>query len=90
LKFALLFEVVGLLVLCTSSWKALVLRRIFFGLYFGYFDDDVLVISWTEFFYRKVIGFSPKVGFPRVKKYCVYCAWLSLYDSVISVAVYFS
>jgi hypothetical protein len=33
-------------------------------------DGDVLVISWTELFYRKVVGFSPKVVFPRIKS-CV-------------------
>jgi hypothetical protein len=35
-------------------------------------DGDVLVISWTKFFYRKVVGFSPKVGFPRINS-CVLC-----------------
>jgi hypothetical protein len=45
-------------------------------------DGDVLVISWTELFYRKVVGFSPKVGFPKINS-CVlllcsyvYYAWL--------------
>jgi hypothetical protein len=33
-------------------------------------DVDLLVISWIEFFYRKVDGFSPKVGFPRINS-CV-------------------
>jgi hypothetical protein len=32
-------------------------------------DGYVLVISWAEFFYRKVVGFSPKVGFPRINSY---------------------
>ena len=56
-------------------------------------DDDVLVISWTEFFYIKVVGFSPKVGFPRINSFflvlcsCVYCAWLIFPDLVISAAL---
>jgi hypothetical protein len=33
-------------------------------------DGDVLVISWTKFFYRKVVWFSPKVGFPKINS-CV-------------------
>jgi hypothetical protein len=54
-------------------------------------DGDVLVISWTRFFSRKVIGFSPKVGFPRINFFvllfcsCGYCAWLIFLDLVISV-----
>jgi hypothetical protein len=32
-------------------------------------DGDVLVISWNELFYRKVVGFSPKVRFPRINSY---------------------
>jgi hypothetical protein len=27
---------------------------------------DVMVISWTKLFYRKVVGFSPMVGFPYI------------------------
>jgi hypothetical protein len=44
--------------------------------------------TWIDFFLRKVVGFSPKVGFPKVN-YCVYCAWLSLYDFIISTTVIF-
>jgi hypothetical protein len=36
-------------------------------------DGDVLVISWIEFFYRKVVGFSSKVGFSRINS-CVLVA----------------
>jgi hypothetical protein len=57
-------------------------------------DGDVLVISWTEFFYRKVVGFSPKVGFPKINSCvlvlcsCVYCVWLIFLDLVISLHCY--
>ena len=56
-------------------------------------DGDVLVISWTEFFYRNLVRFSPKVGFPRINSCvlllcsCGYCAWLILLDLVISAAL---
>jgi hypothetical protein len=32
-------------------------------------DGDVLAISWTELFYIKVVGFSPKVGFPSINSH---------------------
>jgi hypothetical protein len=34
---------------------------------FWLFDVDVLVISWIDFFHRKVARFSPKVGFLGAK-----------------------
>jgi hypothetical protein len=45
-------------------------------------DGDVLVISWIEFLYRKVDGFSPKVGFPRINS-CV----LVLCSCVVSLCL---
>ena len=36
-------------------------------------DGDVLVISWTEFFYKKSCWVSPKVGFPKINS----CALVS-------------
>jgi hypothetical protein len=53
-------------------------------------DVDVLVISWIELFYRNFVGFSPKVGFPRINSCaivlcsCVYYAWLIFLDLVLS------
>jgi hypothetical protein len=53
-------------------------------------DGDVLVISWTEFFYRKVVGFSPKVGFPQDKLSCSCVVFLWLLCMVdISRSCYF-
>jgi hypothetical protein len=51
---------------------------------------DVLVISRTKLFYRKFVGFYPKVGFPRINSCvlvlcsCVYCAWLIFPNLVLS------
>jgi len=47
-------------------------------------SDKLRLISSQE----KLLGFIPRLGFPRVKS-CVYCAWLSFYDSVVFVVVIF-
>jgi hypothetical protein len=51
----------------------------------GYLLIDGDVLYWLELFLRKVVGFSPNFGFPKIKS-CVYCAWLSFYDFVVSAA----